>query len=95
MAMVRRARHRVDRARRDSWLNVGADIAAGTILIGASPLVGGAFQIIHAFLTKEWHGFVLSLSCGVLYLIGGLLIMNKPVQGALALTILAGATFWW
>jgi uncharacterized membrane protein HdeD (DUF308 family) len=75
-----------------AWLNVGTGIAAGTILIGASPLVGGAFQIIHAFLTKEWHGFVLSLSCGVLYLIGGLLIMNEPVHGALVLTILAGAT---
>jgi uncharacterized membrane protein HdeD (DUF308 family) len=73
-------------------LNVGSDVAAGTILIGTSPLVGGAFQIIHAFLTKEWYGFVVSLSCGVLYLIAGLLIMNEPVQGALALTILAGAT---
>jgi uncharacterized membrane protein HdeD (DUF308 family) len=73
-------------------LNAGSDIAAGTILIGASPLVGGGFQIIHAFLTKEWYGFVVSLSCGVLYLIGGLLVMNEPVQGALALTILAGAT---
>jgi uncharacterized membrane protein HdeD (DUF308 family) len=73
-------------------INVGSDVAAGMILIGASPLVGGAFQIIHAFLTKEWYGFAVSLSCGVLYLIGGLLIMNEPVQGALALTILAGAT---
>ena len=51
-----------------------------------------AFQIIHAFLTKEWYGFVVSLSCGVLYLIGGLLIMNEPVQGALALTILVLGT---
>jgi uncharacterized membrane protein HdeD (DUF308 family) len=73
-------------------LSVGSDVAAGTILIGASPLVAGAFQIMHAFLTKEWYGFVVSLSCGVLYLIAGLLIMNEPVQGALALTILAGAT---
>src|SRR5689334_3083497 len=37
-------------------LSVGSDVAAGTILIGVSPLVGGAFQIIHAFLTKEWYG---------------------------------------
>jgi uncharacterized membrane protein HdeD (DUF308 family) len=58
-------------------INVGSDVAAG---------------MIHAFLTKEWYGFAVSLSCGVLYLIGGLLIMNEPVQGALALTILAGAT---
>src|SRR6476659_6684449 len=33
-------------------INVGSDVAAGMILIGASPLVGGAFHIIHAFLTS-------------------------------------------
>jgi len=56
-----------------TWLNVGAVTIAGAIFIGASLLVGGAFQIIHAFMTKEWRGFVLSLFCGVLYLVGGLL----------------------
>jgi uncharacterized membrane protein HdeD (DUF308 family) len=74
-----------------AWLNVGAVTIAGTIFIGATLLVGGAVQIIHAFMTKEWRGFVLSLFCGVLYLIGGLLIMNEPVQGALVLTLLAAA----
>jgi uncharacterized membrane protein HdeD (DUF308 family) len=74
-----------------AWLNVGVITIAGTIFIGASLLVGGVFQIIHAFMTKEWRGFVLSLFCGVLYLVGGLLIMNEPVQGALALTLLAAA----
>jgi hypothetical protein len=44
-----------------------------------------------AFMTKEWRGFVLSLFCGVLYLVGGLLIMNEPVQGARVLTLLAAA----
>ena len=42
-------------------------------------------------MTKAWRGFVLSLFCGVLYLVGGLLIMNEPVQGALVLTLLAAA----
>jgi uncharacterized membrane protein HdeD (DUF308 family) len=42
-------------------------------------------------MTKEWCGFVLSLFCGVLYLIGGLLLMNEPVQGALVLTLLVAA----
>jgi uncharacterized membrane protein HdeD (DUF308 family) len=75
-----------------AWLNVGTVIHGGIILIAASPLVAGAFQIIHAFLTKQWDGFAVSLSCGLLYLIAGLSIMNEPVQGALALTILAGAS---
>jgi uncharacterized membrane protein HdeD (DUF308 family) len=63
-----------------AWLDVVTVTIAGTIFIGASLLVGGALQIIHAFMTKEWRGFILSLFCGILYLGGGLLIMNEPVQ---------------
>ena len=74
-----------------AWLDVVTVTIAGTIFIGASLLVGGALQIIHAFMTKEWRGFILSLFCGILYLAGGLLIMNEPVQGALFLTLLVVA----
>ena len=74
-----------------AWLDVVTVTIAGTIFIGASLLVGGALQIIHAFMTKEWRGFILSLFCGILYLGGGLLIMNEPVQGALFLTLLVVA----
>ena len=74
-----------------AWLDVVTVTIAGTIFIGASLLVGGVLQIIHAFMTKEWRGFILSLFCGILYLAGGLLIMNEPVQGALFLTLLVVA----
>jgi uncharacterized membrane protein HdeD (DUF308 family) len=72
-----------------AWLDVVTVTIAGTIFIGA--MVGGVLQIIHAFMTKEWRGFILSLFCGILYLAGGLLIMNEPVQGALFLTLLVMA----
>jgi uncharacterized membrane protein HdeD (DUF308 family) len=71
-----------------AWLDVVTVTIASTLFVGASLLIGGAFQIIHAFMTKEWRGFIMSLFCGVLYLGGGLLIMNEPVQGALFLTLL-------
>jgi uncharacterized membrane protein HdeD (DUF308 family) len=74
-----------------AWLDVITVTIAGTIFIGASLLVGGVFQIIHAFMTKQWRGFIMSLFCGILYLAGGLLIMNEPVQGALFLTLLVMA----
>ncbi len=64
---------------------------ASTILIGAMMLVGGVFQIIHAFMSKGWRGFIFGLLSGVLYVIGGLLIMNEPVKGALLLTIFVAA----
>jgi len=76
-----------------AWLDLAAVTIASTIFIGASLFIGGAFQIIQAFMTKEWRGFVLRLFCGVLYLVGGLLIMDEPVQGALVLTLLVAAAF--
>jgi uncharacterized membrane protein HdeD (DUF308 family) len=57
------------------------------IFIGAALVVGGAFQIIHAFANKGWGAFVLGLLCGALYIVGGLLIMNEPVQGSIVITI--------
>ncbi len=74
-----------------AWLDVTAIAVASTIVIGASLLVGGAFQIVHAFMTKEWRGFIFALLSGVLYLVGGLLIMNEPLQGAIVLTLLLAA----
>lgn len=74
-----------------AWADVVAVTIASTILIGAMMLVGGAFQIIHAFMSKGWRGFIFGLLCGVLYVIGGLLIMNEPVQGAVLLTLFLAA----
>jgi uncharacterized membrane protein HdeD (DUF308 family) len=57
------------------------------IFIGAAMLVGGVFQVVHAFVNKEWGAFVFALLCGALYIFGGLLIMDEPVQGSLVVTI--------
>jgi uncharacterized membrane protein HdeD (DUF308 family) len=57
------------------------------LFIGAALLVGGVFQIIHAFMTKGWSAFAFSLLCGILYVISGLLIMQEPVSGSLVITI--------
>jgi uncharacterized membrane protein HdeD (DUF308 family) len=57
------------------------------IFIGAALLVGGVFQIIHAFANKEWGAFLLALLCGALYVVGGVLIMDEPVNGSVVITI--------
>lgn len=57
------------------------------IFIGAALLVAGIFQIVHAFANKEWGAFLFALLCGALYVVGGLLIMNEPVNGSLVITI--------
>ena len=58
-----------------------------TIFIGASFLVGGIFQVIHAFMTKGWGAFALNLLCGLITVAGGFLIMAEPVQGSVIITL--------
>jgi uncharacterized membrane protein HdeD (DUF308 family) len=67
------------------------DVVAFTLIsvifIGAMMLVSGIFQIVHAFMTKDWSGFALNLAMGLLYVVGGFLIMDEPVQGSIILTL--------
>jgi uncharacterized membrane protein HdeD (DUF308 family) len=51
-------------------------------------LVSGVFQIIHAFATKTWSQFGLNIALGLLYIIGGLLIMQEPVEGSFIITLM-------
>jgi uncharacterized membrane protein HdeD (DUF308 family) len=74
-----------------AWFDVIAFTIAGVIFIGALLLVAGAFQIVHAFMDREWRSFLLHLLAGVLYVIGGFLIMTEPLEGALIITILVSA----
>jgi uncharacterized membrane protein HdeD (DUF308 family) len=68
--------------------DVVAFTLVSVIFIGAMLLVGGIFQIVHAFMTKEWSAFLLDLFVGVLYVLGGFLIMQEPVQGSVVITLL-------
>jgi len=70
-----------------AWIEVVAVTLAGVILLGAAMLVGGVFQIIHSFAVRGWSGFLLHVLMGVLYIIGGFLIMAEPVQGAVVVTV--------
>ncbi len=73
------------------WLDVMMATLAGTLLIGAALAVGGFLQVVHAFLDRGWRVFALHVLSGLLYLVGGLLIMAEPVSGAIALTIAIAA----
>jgi uncharacterized membrane protein HdeD (DUF308 family) len=71
------------------------DIAFATIisvkLIGVTAIAAGAFEIVHAFWTKGWGGFLWQILLGALYLVFGLLLLTQPASGALILTYLLGA----
>lgn len=70
-----------------AWFDVVAVTLAGAVFIGAALLVGGIFQLIHAFMNRAWSGFLLQVVTGILYVIAGALIMVEPVGGAVAITI--------
>ncbi len=71
-----------------AWFDVIAFTIAGVIFIGAMLLVAGVFQIVHAFMDRGWKGFVLDLLVGILYVIGGFLLMAEPLEGSVIITIL-------
>jgi len=74
-----------------AWFDVVAFTIFGVIFIGAMLLVAGVFQIIHAFMDREWRAFILDLLVGLLYVVGGFLLMAEPVQGSVIITIFVAA----
>lgn len=59
-------------------------------LIGLTAIAAGGFEIIHAFWTKGWGGFLWQLVLGVLYLAFGFVLIAQPASGALVLTYFLG-----
>lgn len=74
-----------------AWFDVIAFTIAGVIFIGALLLIAGVFQAVHAFMDREWGSFFLHLLVGILYIVGGFLLMEEPLQGSLIITILVSA----
>jgi uncharacterized membrane protein HdeD (DUF308 family) len=68
--------------------DVVAVTLVSVIFIGAMLLVGGVFQIVHAFMTRTWSAFLFQLLGGALYVVGGLLIMDEPEHGSVLITLL-------
>ncbi|KWV57255.1 hypothetical protein AS156_40055 [Bradyrhizobium macuxiense] len=61
-----------------------------TIFIGWTAIFAGGFEIVHAFWTKGWGGFVWQLLLGALYLAFGIILLTQPVTSALILTYVLG-----
>ncbi len=74
-----------------AWIEVVAVTLVSVVFIGAAMLVGGVLQVGHAFMTKGWGGFFLHLAGGVLYVVGGFLIMDEPVTGSVVITLMLAA----
>jgi uncharacterized membrane protein HdeD (DUF308 family) len=70
-----------------AWFDVVAVTLAGVVFIGAALVVGGVLQVIHAFLDRSWSVFLLHILSGLLYVVGGFLIMAEPIRGSVVITL--------
>ena len=58
------------------------------VMLGWLLVISGIAEGIHAFMVKEWRGFLLELLSAVLYLGVGLMLLVDLLKGALALTLI-------
>jgi uncharacterized membrane protein HdeD (DUF308 family) len=70
--------------------NLLAANLASVLFIGAAMLVGGIFQIVHAFSARGVRGFLYWLIGGIVYGAAGAVILCDPILGSLTLSLLAG-----
>ncbi len=80
-------------------------VVLGTVAMGSTPfvtavtvtlfgfimVVGGLAQVVSAFWAGRWSGFMLQLLVGILYVVVGFILVDKPIQGAAGLTLLIAA----
>ena len=56
-------------------------------------MIGGAFQIVHAFRVKAWRGFTWDLMLGLIQVFGGVLIQLDAFAGVIAMTVVVALVF--
>ncbi len=64
---------------------------ASVVFFGVLLLIGGGFQLAHAFTCcKGWSGFLSHAVNALLYLVVGLVIVNNPLVASTLLTLIIG-----
>lgn len=74
------------------WNVVAASIVTA-LFFAAALVVGGAFQIVHAFSARGWPSLALSLIVGALLVGAGLLLATDPLATSLGLTLAIAVLF--
>ncbi len=61
-----------------------------TLFIGWTAIAAGVFEMIHAFWTKGWGGFLWQILLAILYVAFGIVLVQQPVASAIILTYVLG-----
>jgi uncharacterized membrane protein HdeD (DUF308 family) len=64
------------------------------VFFGLLLLAGGIAQVVSAFWTGHWGGFLVNLLVGLLYIVTGFFVVDAPIEGAIALTLLLSLMFF-
>ena len=67
---------------------------ATVVILGILLMIGGAVEIVDAFLGRGWRGFWLHLLTGILYLVLGFLMVQRPLAAAAIFTLMLAAALF-
>lgn len=70
------------------WACVVEITIAATWLFGFLMLAGGIAEVVGSFTAARWSGTLVHLLIGVLYAVVGIMIIDRPAESALQLTLL-------
>lgn len=65
------------------WVTMGAVAVFGVLLI-----IAGIAQTVSAFWSPRWRGLLVHMLTGILYLVVGYIVVDNPLESAVALTLL-------
>jgi uncharacterized membrane protein HdeD (DUF308 family) len=67
---------------------------ATVVILGILLMIGGAVEILDAFLGRGWRGFWMHLLAGIMYLVLGFFLIQRPLEAAAFFTLMLAAAFF-
>lgn len=61
------------------------------VMFGILLLLGGIVQIVNSFWIGKWSGFLMHLLLAIFYIVVGVLMIDSPLESAVALTLMVAA----
>ena len=67
---------------------------ATVVILGILFLTGGVVSVVNAFSARRWRGFWVNVLAGILYLVVGFLMTQRPLGSAAAFTLMIAAVLF-
>jgi uncharacterized membrane protein HdeD (DUF308 family) len=60
-------------------------------VLGILLLIGGSVEVVNSIFARRWRGFILHLLAGILYVVIGVVMLDRPLASAAAFTLMIAA----